>query len=127
MPIGLKSRPALTDLAGDRFLFVSPGSRISIRGRRLATAAATSEDPAGDLSLAKVSVTLGDRVLRLLSVAPDEIQLLIPDDVPVNTQLSLVVASAGLLSAPEPVLVGVRQSGRPKPDWRTWRWDRLQQ
>ena len=106
-PIFDSAKP-ITNAAGDRLLFVSPGSRISIRGRRLATAAATSEDPAGDLSLAKVSVTLGDRVLRLLSVAPEEIQLLIPDDLPVNTQLSLVVSSSGLLSAPEPVLVGVR-------------------
>ena len=106
-PIFDSAKP-ITNAVGDRLLFVSPGSRISIRGRRLATAAATSEDPAGDLSLAKVSVTLGDRVLRLLSVAPEEIQLLIPDDLPVNTQLSLVVSSSGLLSAPEPVLVGVR-------------------
>ena len=74
---------------------VAAGSLVAIRGKRLAS---TSERAAGPMlpqTLGGVSVTVGDRLLPLASVSPDEIQAQLPFDLPLGEHEIVVRSASG--------------------------------
>lgn len=95
----------VVDATGNKLLFASPGARIRTRGRRLSPESAVSDDPEGVDSLLGISVLVGEQSARLVLVPPTEIVVILPPDLPLNSQVALVVVNGNLTSAPELVLV----------------------
>ena len=102
----LQSDVPIATPGGSPQLAVASGSMIHIKGNQLSDSkrvADPNQDPPAVLG--STSVQLGSTPLMLQSVAPDEIVAVVPNGVPVNTRLPLVVNQGLFLSAPEQVLV----------------------
>ncbi len=90
---------------------VGPGSLIEIYGLRLATETVAAGNSTLPATLASTSVTIGDKVLPLVRVAPDRISALVPEDIPAGQLQHLTVRRGQTLSTPHPVLVALAAPG----------------
>lgn len=103
----MRSDNPIVDPNGDPQYAVAPGSRVTIRGQRLAAANTTT------------TVRLGDTALQVISASPEAIVAVVPSDAPINTSLPLVIQRGEALSAPEmvaiaaswPIIVGASSDG----------------
>ena len=56
-----------------------------------------------------MQVLLGDRALSISFVSPDQLNVQVPFDLPVDTQIQLIVRRNNALSVPESLLVAAAQ------------------
>ncbi len=87
----------------------APGSLVTIYGSRLSDAFMIAPSLPLSTSLGGTLVTLAGRPLPLAFVSENQINALLPYDVPVNTRLQLLVRRGTSYTAPEPVLVAPAQ------------------
>ncbi|MEZ5402206.1 MAG: hypothetical protein R2729_21205 [Bryobacteraceae bacterium] len=87
---------------------VAPGSLISVFGSQLALERALGGTPI-PTSLAGTEVVLGGKAVPLLFASDGQLNAMIPYDVPVNTQLQLLVQRGEALSVGDPLSVAAAQ------------------
>ena len=90
---------------------LSPGSLISIFGSLLAQGAVSAPALPLTSSLGGTIVTLAGRQLPLLYAGPDQVNAMIPYDLPINATHQLVVQRGTAISIPQPVSVLASQGG----------------
>jgi uncharacterized protein (TIGR03437 family) len=90
---------------------LAPGSLISIFGQLLSQGTVTADSlPLAD-SLGATVVTIAGRRLPLIYAGPDQVNAMIPYDLPINATHQLVVQRGAAISLPQPVNVLASQSG----------------
>lgn len=103
-PLLDRKRPFLTPGQREFTYAVAPGGRVIIRGERLSDVRIQSSTPAPQLG--NTRVTLGGLPMQILSVAPDEIEAVVPESgLAQHVAHPLIVARGQELSAPEPLSV----------------------
>jgi uncharacterized protein (TIGR03437 family) len=88
---------------------LAPGALITLKGASLADTTASKDGAMLPTSLGNTEVRLGDRPLPLLYASDGQINAQLPDDVPFNTELQLVVRRASAISVPLLVTVAEAQ------------------
>ncbi len=88
---------------------VSPGSLVSIFGTRLSDGERIATTLPLGTQLGAVTAVLGGRPLPLLYARDDQLNAVIPYDLPVNTRHQLLVRRGAVLSLPEPVTIAAAQ------------------
>ncbi len=103
-PLIDRRAPFLTPGQREYTYAVAPGGRVIIRGERLSDVRIQSSTPAPQLG--NTRVTLGGLPMQLLSVAPDEIEAIVPESgLSQHVAHPLIVSRGQQLSAPEPLSV----------------------
>ena len=92
---------------------VAPGMLVSIFGTNLTAAGQVYTVSTYPLptQLGGTSVTIGGELVPLDVVTPNQINAILPFDLPVNTTLPLVVSYNNMISAPEPVSMVASEPG----------------
>jgi uncharacterized protein (TIGR03437 family) len=99
-PAGVSNAAGQTPLAG-----VAPGSIVSIFGVNLAAETLVAPDGMLPQTLGGLTVRVGDRILPLFFVSPQQINLQLPDDLAAGNQvLTISPAGAAEVRAPFTVL-----------------------
>lgn len=83
---------------------VAPGTLVSVFGSRLADGTASSELPMSN-NLGGTQVVLGGKPVPLRYASDGQLNAQMPYDIPVNTQLQLLVQRGSALSVPEVITV----------------------
>jgi uncharacterized protein (TIGR03437 family) len=90
---------------------IAPGSMVAILGQNLSFGKADSPGVPLETQLAGARVTLGGKVLPLITASEGQINALVPLDLKVNTRQQLVVMRGGSYSLPEAVAISAAQPG----------------
>jgi uncharacterized protein (TIGR03437 family) len=90
---------------------VAPGSMVAIMGQNLSYGRADSPGAPLETLLAGTRVTLGGKVLPLMTASEGQINALVPPDLKVNTRQQLVVVRGSSYSLPESVAISAVQPG----------------
>jgi uncharacterized protein (TIGR03437 family) len=90
---------------------LAPGSLISIFGSLLAQGAVSAPALPLTNSLAGSSVSIAGRTLPLLYAGPNQVNAMIPYDLPINATHQVIVQRGTAISIPQPVGVISSQSG----------------
>jgi sugar lactone lactonase YvrE len=102
-PIIDRRTPFVTPGLRDRSLAVAPGGRVIIRGEKLSDSRIQSSSPVSQLG--NTRVTMGGLPVEILSVSPNEIEVIVPEGLRSNVGQPLIVARGTEISAPEAVSV----------------------
>jgi uncharacterized protein (TIGR03437 family) len=86
---------------------VAPGSLVTLFGQQLADPNSSGSSPG--TSIGNTEVRLNDVPLTLLYASDGQINAQLPYDIPVNTELQLIVRHGGAQSVPLPVTVAAAQ------------------
>jgi len=90
---------------------LAPGSLVSIFGSLLAQGSVSAPALPLTNALGSTTVTIAGRALPLLYAGPDQVNAMIPYDLPINATHQLVVQRGTAISIPQPVSVLSSQSG----------------
>jgi uncharacterized protein (TIGR03437 family) len=90
---------------------LAPGSLISIFGSLMAQGTAAAPALPLTNSLGTTTVTIAGRSLPLLYAGPDQVNAMIPYDLPINATHQLIVQRGTAISIPQPIGVLASQSG----------------
>jgi uncharacterized protein (TIGR03437 family) len=90
---------------------LAPGTLVSIFGSLLAQGAVSAPALPLTNSLAGTSVTIAGRTLPLLYAGPNQVNAMIPYDLPINATQQVVVQRGTAVSIPQPIGVLSSQSG----------------
>lgn len=110
-PVLAASQSVRNAASGKAEGLVGPGAMIEILGSRLATETVVVGNSTPPATLATTSLTIGDRTLPLLRVAPDRVMAIVPDDIAAGQLQHLVIRRGQTISTPHPVLVGFAAPG----------------
>jgi len=89
---------------------VAPGTLVTIYGSNLASSSKNSSIPL-PLEVDGTQVLLSGQPLPILNISPNQINMQIPFDIPVNTSHQIVVRRGNALSVPESFNVASAQPG----------------
>jgi uncharacterized protein (TIGR03437 family) len=90
---------------------LAPGSLISVFGSLLAQGAVSAPALPLTNTLGTTTVSIAGRSLPLLYAGPDQVNAMIPYDLPINATHQLIVQRGTAISIPQPVSVLASQSG----------------
>ncbi len=90
---------------------LAPGSLISIFGSKLASTQIRTNSLPLDTTLGLTTVTLGGKLLPLLYADDQQVNAVVPSDIPLNVPQGLLVRRGTSLSVPESVVVTDAQPG----------------
>ncbi|HTM50992.1 MAG TPA: hypothetical protein VL285_19985 [Bryobacteraceae bacterium] len=85
------------------------GSLVSVLGSKLADQSMTVSEPPLPTDLAGTSVLIAGQSIPLLSVKADQIDAIVPFDIPINARHQLVVRRGATVAVPETVTVSQNQ------------------
>ncbi|MBM3814891.1 MAG: hypothetical protein FJW20_24980 [Acidimicrobiia bacterium] len=90
---------------------LAPGSLVSIFGQRLADGQASADSLPLPLTLQGARATLAGRPVPLVFSSPNQLNAVLPFDIPINSTHQLVLRRGTALSVPEPVNILASQTG----------------